>query len=55
MTWLVSFSALVIAIAAALYVIRQRQAVARDEARFELAPTVDHEPGVSEFRRAGAI
>lgn len=45
MTWLaLSFAALVIAIAAAVYVIGKRKAVARDEYRFHSARTIDADP-----------
>lgn len=57
MTWLVSLVIVLVvgAIAAACVMIGKAQAVARDDARFELAPTIDHEPIVSELRRGGAI
>lgn len=57
MTWLASFIIVLVvgAIAAAVHVLRQRKTVARDDARFELAPTIDHEPIVAEFRRGGAL
>lgn len=57
MTWLTSLVVVLVvgAIAATRVMIGKAQAVARDEAGFELAPTIDHEPIVDEFRRGGAL
>lgn len=55
--WSFAIVALIVGlvIAASFHVFRKAQAVARDDARFDLAPTIDHEPIVSELRRGGAI
>ncbi|WP_161632235.1 hypothetical protein [Aliihoeflea sp. 2WW] len=57
MTWSLSLVIVLVvgAIAAARVMIGKAQAVARDDARFELAPTIDHEPVVAEFRRGGVL